>query len=331
MSQEEIDKLRRQEIIIEDSDIAGSGDGMYLKQLRYRDTANTEIRTTNKSDFAEKYREDSFLYEKIERVTSSGSIYYRSPRSVERFALYGATRNNPYDEDATNVEVLVKTFRETVFGQSGKVQELGYGLNGPIDTRASEIQSSMMQSGVPETITANTTAFDTAGSDGIIQKQIDSDPTKTAVLSAFDGLESKEKVCSFVFGIDAMNFNIKLTKARALAKYGGHFLTMADANKVGAVTSHHVALINGIQAAKSEDTDSYKLAFDQSEGYLLVSQGLIETDRKLGGLTRSTSGGNPSLLYLNQLLGNLNFATPVEGATSDPFYTTSDLKKAYNS
>ena len=337
VSQKEIDKLREQgievDVLTSGAPLSANSDNKkFLKQLTYRNIVGVEPKTVTKADFAEKYRTDSNLYEKMERITSAGSIYYRSPRAVERFSLYGATRTNPYSEEETDVEKLVEPFREVVFGQVGSVQSLGYGLNEPIEERAREIQSTVIKDGVPSTIIANTAGFDTANNNSEIQKQIDEDATKKAVQSIFNGLGSKEQVCSFAFGLDALNFNTKRTKAMALARYGGHFMTMADANKLQAVvTSQHVSLINGIQAAKSETYDSKGLIFDQSEGYLLSSQGKIESKRGIGGFARSASGGNPSLLYLNQIVGNLNTVTPINDAASKPLYTTEDLKAAYNS
>jgi hypothetical protein len=84
---------------------------------------------------------------------------------------------------------------------------------------------------------------------------------------------------------------------------------------------------------------TYTKAFDQSEGYLLSSQGVFNNKPGTGGIVRSVTGGNPSFHYLNQIVGNLNYATPVSDAFS--VYTTADLfidrstdegcKKFYNS
>lgn len=336
----ELNKLKNQPgIIIDDKDIVDVGDGKYyLKKMYYINKTADDVSMVDYSTFPEKFRTDATLYTPLENITSNGSIFWRSKRSLERFSLYSMSRDNVYDNDQPDVDRLTSAFRMYTFTAQGRVASMGPDFEDTVKERASEV-SSQKYGGVPETIIANTTGFDTPNNNTEIMKLIDADKTKKQVYEIFKGLTKEKQLCRFADAMDALNYNTKVPKARAIAKYAGHFLTMSDANKSGTVTSPQVQLMNGTQVAKSIAYDSYTKAFDQSEGYLLSSQGVFNDKPGTGGIVRSVTGGNPSFYYLNQIVGNLNYATPV----SDTFsvYTTADLfidrstdegcKKFYNS
>ena len=323
VSAEEIKKMRNVGLTIDEADIVPVGDKFYLKRLQYSNLSK-EMFSVDKTTFPEKFRTDAVLMTPLEQITSSGSIFWRSPRALERFALYGINRDDFFNQevDTSHVDELIPQFRGYVFTRSGTYQDPPENFKEDVDNEAQKVSSAKM-GGVPETAIANTTGFDTKNNNDKILELINADTAKKGVYNKFKELEEKEQACTFADLIDANNLNIKTTKQRALAKYGGLFVTMADAQRSQATTAAHVSLVERIRAAKSIAYDSYDKVSGQSEGYLLMNQGKIDDGLGTGGVARFATGGNPSLLYLNQVLGNLNSATPVDDA--DAVYTTSDL------
>lgn len=332
ISENEVKTIRSQMgLALSDSDVVKSTnssgeESYYLKRIAFAGS-DGQPEYADGSNYGEKLRTNNNLLAPMSRITSSASIFWRSPRAVDRFHLYNAMRTNPYDENATTQDPLIKTMRDYIYRGSNDYMATGTtSLDTVIDSAAEAMQSKLGESGPPATIIANTSLMDKTETMSGVNTQIDADATKKAALAVYDGLDTKEKVCAFVNAFDANNYNMKSTKTQQLIRYAGHFLTMADAKKTGAVTSQQVDVVSSITTRKSTVEDSIGKTADLAEGRILISQAKVDLPAGLGGFARFSTGGNPNLLYINNIVGKLNDNSDI--SSSMRLFSTQDLLNA---
>ena len=305
----DIDKLREAGLKIDEKDIVESNGKKYLKGMSYVNAQKKTVRVTA-TNFVSTYRSDPLLLSKFEYVASMKGITWRGKQALKKFALFKVKRTNPIGEGTTQEE-NVKNMREVQYGEGdsdtnkakGGVDEDGNeaGNKAGIDQYNSDL-SEQSQQLREKALADGPDANDISITDGL-----NTNDAKKLTKIAFGTLKSTAKktltgaigtidtYCSIYQQIRIVSYGAKLYKARALIKYAGIFMTLADQAKAGKITPAQASFVGSLLVSKSVADNSKGKTFSDSDGYTLVTQGKVGS---IGGLARFTNG-TPALQALD--------------------------------
>lgn len=315
MSDSEINKLKELGLV-QDGDIAESGGKKYLKKMTFTDPKTGKVTSITKSNFRLFYGSNLEFNSRLRNVVGGKDILSRGKGAVKKMGLFGIDRKAPLGESGDEKTRLQK-FRESFYGKkntlpltpgiseedktaSGADPSQIEGLDNfdGINELADDLSANAVIDG-PKTIIPDTNILSAIDPADVVV-----DGATKSIKGAFLGFfAAADSACTVYNMIRIANFAVKAYAARALIKYAGLFLTVADKQKDSEAATAEIGLLAGALLRPSREAASKGKDFSQSEGANLIFYGKVVKPESLARY----SIGTTAMTALNAVYQFFNF------------------------
>jgi murein DD-endopeptidase MepM/ murein hydrolase activator NlpD len=310
LSEAEITKLKNAGLI-QDTDISTKDGKKFLKQMTFTGKDGVKSIVT-KNTFRSFYGSHIDFNSRLSSIVDSGSILTRGKAALKKYSGLDIRRSNPLGDEGDE-KTRLKNYRESFYGDDStrlkadvdsetkdqytdeQLKQLTGDIEG-VNEEAEKLRANALTNG-PGTLIPDTNILSIV------------DPSKVA----FSGLKgaiggffaSVDSACTVYNTIRIANFAAKVYAARALMKYAGLFLTIADKQKVNKVSTAEVSLLARTLLRPSTVAGSKGKDFSQSQGFNLIMYGKITNPESLARYTNGTTG----MQALNSVYSAFNFGS----------------------